>query len=79
MGALIGTNDMDAVDAFRTSGKGLGFIFQVRDDILGVWGDEETTGKPVGADIRRKKNSFPVVYAMSQAKGDDKKQLLNAY
>lgn len=79
MGALIGTDDRNVADAFRTSGEGLGFIFQVRDDILGVWGDEETTGKPVGADIRRKKNSFPAVYAMSQAVGGDKQQLLSAY
>ena len=57
----------------------MGFIFQVRDDILGVWGDEESTGKPVGADIRRKKNSFPVVYAMSEAQGADKRRLLAIY
>lgn len=79
MGALIGSGDKATADAFRASGKALGFIFQVRDDVLGVWGDEETTGKPVGADIRRKKNSFPVVHAMSQAKGAEKKCLLDIY
>ena len=40
---------------------------------------KETTGKPVGADIRRKKNSFPVVHAMSEAKGAEKKSLLDIY
>ena len=79
MGALVGASDESAARAFRQSGKAMGFIFQVRDDILGVWGDEESTGKPVGADIRRKKNSFPVVYAMSEAKGADKRQLLKIY
>ena len=79
IGALIGAPDPAAADAFRESGKALGFIFQVRDDILGVWGDEASTGKPVGADIRRKKNSFPVVYAMSQARGADKRRLLQIY
>ena len=79
MGALIGSPDTQIADAFRESGRALGFIFQVRDDILGIWGDEESTGKPVGADIRRKKNSFPAVYAMSAAKGADKRRLLDIY
>lgn len=79
MGALTGTRDRQAVDAFRACGEALGLVFQVRDDVLGVWGDEETTGKPVGADIRRKKNSFPVVYAMSQARGRDRQFLLDTY
>ena len=79
MGAQIGSPDAKVADSFRESGRALGFIFQVRDDILGIWGDEESTGKPVGADIRRKKNSFPAVYAMSQARGADKRHLLNIY
>ena len=77
MGATVGSPDGAVSDAFRESGKALGFIFQVRDDILGIWGDEDSTGKPVGADIRRKKNAFPAVYAMSQAQGEDKRRLLD--
>lgn len=78
-GALVGSPDAATVAAFRKSGEALGLIFQVRDDVLGVWGDEASTGKPVGADIRRKKNSFPVVYAMSQAKDADRQRLLDIY
>ena len=79
MGALVGSSEAKVAEAFRESGKALGFVFQVRDDILGIWGDEESTGKPVGADIRRKKNSFPVVYAMSQASGEAKRHLSRIY
>ena len=79
MGALVGSPDERVAKSFRESGRALGFIFQVRDDILGIWGDEESTGKPVGADIRRKKNSFPTVYAMSEAKGETRRHLLNIY
>ena len=79
MGALIGSQDIGDANAFRESGRALGFLFQVRDDILGIWGEEESTGKPVGADIRRKKNAFPAVYAMSQAQGEDKRHLLGIY
>ena len=79
LGAVIGTHDEATVDAFRACGKSLGYTFQIRDDVLGVWGDEEVTGKPVGADIRRKKNSFPVVYAMSAAGDDDRRTLVDIY
>ncbi len=67
IGAAIGSGDAAIVDAFANCGRSLGLLFQIRDDMLGVWGKEEITGKPVGADIRRKKNSLPVVYTMSEA------------
>ena len=79
IGATIGTNDPATVERFRECGSALGLVFQVRDDILGVWGDEEMTGKPVGADIRRKKNSFPIVYAMSKAAERDRRSLESVY
>ncbi len=79
LGALLGTRDVATIEAFRTCGRALGYAFQIRDDYLGVWGDEDATGKPVGADIRRKKNSFPVVYAMSQAAADDRTILEGIY
>ena len=79
LGALIGTRDRATVRAFRECGRSLGFVFQIRDDVLGIWGDEESTGKRVGADIRRKKNTLPVVYAMSRAQGRDKDILSDIY
>ena len=79
LGARIGTRDPEIIGAFSDWGRSLGYAFQIRDDVLGVWGDEKTTGKPVGADIRRKKNSLPVVYAMSVAEGDDRKLLPHIY
>ena len=79
VGAVIGASDEDTVRAFRDCGRWLGFVFQIRDDVLGVWGEEEITGKPVGADIRRKKSSMPVVFTMSQARGGDKDLLTEIY
>ncbi len=79
LGARIGTDDDDTRSAFHEFGRQLGYVFQIRDDVLGVWGEEESTGKPVNADIRRRKNSFPVMYAMSQARGDDKRTLSGIY
>ena len=79
LGAVIGSRDEETVDTLESYGRSLGVVFQIRDDVLGVWGEEETTGKPVGADIRRKKNSFPVVYAMSAADDEDRRTLERVY
>ncbi len=79
IGAAIGTSDRRTVEAFRECGRALGYVFQIRDDLLGVWGDEQATGKPVGADIRRKKKSFPAAYAMSKVRGAAKKTLTQKY
>ena len=46
----------------------LGMAFQIRDDVLGIWGRSETTGKPAG-DLYRKKKSLPSLYALSRAEG----------
>ncbi|MFG2981228.1 polyprenyl synthetase family protein [Streptomyces sp. NPDC048258] len=50
-----------ALDAF---GRGIGVGFQLIDDLLGIWGDPEVTGKPVGADLAARKKSMPVVAAL---------------
>lgn len=78
-GALIGTQKPEILQAFDVSGRAFGMVFQIRDDYLGIWGQESATGKPVGADIRRKKNAFPFVYAMSKASKKDKNDLLSIY
>jgi geranylgeranyl diphosphate synthase type I len=69
IGALIGGGDEQAVGAFAKCGVHLGRAFQIRDDVLGIWGAEAATGKVVGSDIRRKKMSFPVVYALEKTSG----------
>ncbi len=79
IGTLLATDDERAVKAFRDCGRALGYVFQVRDDVLGIWGEEQATGKPVGADIRRRKNSLPIVHAMSAADGLDRELLLSVY
>jgi geranylgeranyl diphosphate synthase type I len=79
LGAVVGAQEQGVADAFKESGRAMGYVFQIIDDVLGVWGDEETTGKPVGADIRRKKNSYPVVYTMGRANDKDQKMLNEIY
>ena len=78
IGALLATDDQFTVGAFSDFGNCLGRAFQIRDDYLGIWGDQASTGKPAGNDIRRRKKSFPVVFALTQADGwalDDLQQI----
>ncbi|MBS2962990.1 polyprenyl synthetase family protein [Actinocrinis puniceicyclus] len=46
-------------------GHHVGMAFQLVDDMLGIWGDEKRTGKPVAADLRARKRSAPVVAALA--------------
>lgn len=79
MGALVGTEDLRVIPAFRSIGEQMGLTFQIRDDVLGIWGDEKATGKPRGADIRQRKKSLPVVYALEHAKGEARERLFAIY
>jgi geranylgeranyl diphosphate synthase type I len=60
-------------------GRQLGLCFQVRDDILGIWGNEAETGKSNAGDIRRRKKSLPIVIAMGAATGAARDRLLSLY
>ena len=79
IGALLATDDPATVAAFARFGACLGRAFQIRDDILGIWGDPDFTGKPAVNDIRRRKKSFPVVFAFEQAAGRARDDLLRIY
>ncbi|MFF7154337.1 polyprenyl synthetase family protein [Streptomyces sp. NPDC008139] len=54
----------EQVGALRAFGHHIGLAFQLADDLLGVWGDSGLSGKAAGGDLRRRKNSFPVVAAI---------------
>jgi geranylgeranyl diphosphate synthase, type I len=79
IGALLGSDNESLIESFREIGGNLGLAFQIRDDILGIWGDAEETGKSAGNDIRRRKKSFPVVFAIEHARGIAKKELISIY
>lgn len=65
VGGLMGGADEATTRQFYEMGEAMGLAFQMRDDLLGIWGDPAITGKPVGADIRAKKKSLPVAYALT--------------
>ncbi|MBP2479239.1 geranylgeranyl diphosphate synthase type I [Crossiella equi] len=65
LGALAGGGTTGQVESLRQFGEHVGLAFQLVDDLLGIWGDSEVTGKPAGRDLVNKKKSLPVVAALS--------------
>jgi geranylgeranyl diphosphate synthase type I len=70
IGAIVAGASAGEVDAFSRYGLTIGLGFQVQDDVLGIWGSPDHTGKPVGDDIRVRKKSYPIVYAMEHLDAD---------
>ncbi|HET7036686.1 MAG TPA: polyprenyl synthetase family protein [Thermomicrobiaceae bacterium] len=66
-------------ERFRAFGRALGLGFQVRDDLLGIWGSAALTGKPVADDIRRRKKSLPMLLLASEADQRDLAELRAIY
>jgi geranylgeranyl diphosphate synthase type I len=75
IGARIGTTDSHLSHAFATYGEQLGIAFQIADDVLGIWGDPELTGKSARTDLMSRKKSYPVLYAMQGKMGGDLRAL----
>ncbi|MDT7743860.1 MAG: geranylgeranyl diphosphate synthase, type [Actinomycetota bacterium] len=63
LGAALAGADDDVVAAYRGFGTDLGIAFQLRDDLLGVFGDPSVTGKPAGDDLREGKRTLLVALA----------------
>ncbi|MBF6599991.1 MAG: polyprenyl synthetase family protein [Dehalococcoidia bacterium] len=79
IGAIAAGAETRAAEAFAACGRMLGMAFQVQDDVLGIWGDAAATGKPVADDIRSRKKSFPVVFALDRLSPDDRERLVAIY
>jgi geranylgeranyl diphosphate synthase, type I len=78
LGAYLGSEDSKLVDFFHLFGEELGIAYQICDDILGIWGVEENTGKSAG-DISQRKKTLPVVYGLQCSDGGAKKRLEKLY
>ena len=57
IGALLATDDVRVIDALERYGRPLGEAFQIRDDVLGVFGDPAETGKDRDGDLREGKQT----------------------
>jgi geranylgeranyl diphosphate synthase type I len=65
IGALAAAAPAPVVAELADYGRHLGLAFQLVDDLIGLWGEPERSGKPVGSDIASRKKSLPVVAALT--------------
>jgi len=71
LGAMVATDDTELIGRCFAFGLNLGMFFQIQDDLLGAWGDEHVTGKSAATDIRDRKKTLPVVYALNHPDDPD--------
>ncbi|MCF7890210.1 polyprenyl synthetase family protein [Candidatus Bipolaricaulota bacterium] len=72
----VGEEEIEKLISF---GKYLGYVYQIRDDWLGIWGQPEESGKSILSDIEEKKRSFPVVYAFQESRDEKLSRLKELY
>ena len=82
LGAALGGADDALIATLREFGDEVGVAFQLRDDLLGVFGDPEVTGKPAGDDLREGKRTLLVAVALERAdqrgRSDARQAILDA-
>ena len=76
IGAMVATDDQKIIEHFKAFGHKIGMGFQIQDDILGIWGDPKKTGKSSRNDIRNKKKTLPVLYALQYSRHKEELQKL---
>ncbi|MGR0221669.1 polyprenyl synthetase family protein [Agromyces sp. ZXT2-6] len=75
IGGAIAGGSPAQLDALREFGLPLGVAFQLRDDLLGVYGDPEVTGKPAGDDLREGKRTVLVAIARERMRPGERRLL----
>jgi octaprenyl-diphosphate synthase len=75
-----GTNsvgmDKEIIEKMRLFGEYTGIAFQIKDDLFDYGSDGETIGKPTGIDIKEKKMTLPLIYALNNASKSDKNRII---
>ncbi len=75
---IAGASDND-IEKMYDFGINLGIAFQLQDDLLDVYGNQDKFGKKIGGDIATNKKTFLIINALEKANSDDKKTLLHYF
>lgn len=78
-GAMLATDDAEVIEAYRRFGYDLGMAFQMADDVKGSFWNSADSGKVEAGDIRRRKKTLPLVWALEHADPDDRDRLRDLY
>ncbi|MBN3580846.1 polyprenyl synthetase family protein [Algoriphagus aestuarii] len=75
VGASSNQNDTEIIDRMRNFGEKVGMAFQIKDDLFDYGEDE--IGKPVGIDIKEKKMTLPLIFALNQSDWLEKRRIIS--
>lgn len=76
IGAASTTESVDKRNSMRDYGHNIGMAFQIQDDLLDYLGRKSIIGKPTGIDIKEKKLTLPLIYALQKAPSRESRQAL---
>lgn len=68
--------DAATIEKMRLFGEYTGIAFQIKDDLFDYGSDGETIGKPTGIDIKEKKMTLPLIYALNNATSSEKRKII---
>ncbi len=77
IGARSVTEDSNKINALVQYGENLGIAFQIIDDILDYIGKKKLFGKPLGGDIKEKKLTLPLIYALENSSKSEKNEIIS--
>ncbi|SNR53502.1 geranylgeranyl diphosphate synthase, type I [Haloechinothrix alba] len=78
LGAALGGAGPELIEALQAFGRDVGIAYQLRDDLLGLYGDPAVTGKPAGDDLREGKRTLLVALGLEHATQQGKDPLASA-
>ncbi len=70
------TEDKSIINKFKEFGLNTGIAFQIKDDLFD-FGDDTSIGKPTGIDIKEKKMTLPLIYALNNSTWLEKRKYIN--
>ncbi len=76
IGASSTTDNKKQIEAMGNYGEYLGLAFQIRDDILDYIGSAKIVGKPLGADIKDKKITLPLIHSLNSASKSERAEII---
>jgi len=75
MAAVVCQQEQQVQDLLSELGEYIGTMFQIQDELLGLFGTEKELGKPIGSDIRENRKTLYKTYLYEAATADEKKKL----